>query len=89
MSPSLFPTLSTKGTREEGVRLLTATAEVAEGRGWRRAGKDHLSGGGRGGAPLSLRLDPLRLSFLASLLGYVLVVGTYGSGGGKSEIGWK
>lgn len=45
--------------------------------------------GGRGGAPLSLLLDPLRLSFLAILLGYVLVVGTYGSGGGKSEIGWK
>lgn len=45
--------------------------------------------GGRGGAPLSLLLDPLRLSLLATLLGYVLVVGTYGSGGGKSEIGWK
>lgn len=43
--------------------------EVALGLGWRRAGKDHLGVGGRGGAPLSLRLDPLRLSFLANLLG--------------------
>lgn len=51
------------------MQLLTTTTEVALGLGWRRAGKDHLGMGGRGGAPLSLRLDPLRLSFLASLLG--------------------
>lgn len=51
------------------MRLLIATTEVALGRGWRRAGKDHLGMGGRGGAPLSLRLDPLRLSLLANLLG--------------------
>lgn len=69
--------------------IQTATTQAASELGWRRAGRDHLGMGGRGGAPLSLRLDPLRLSFLASLLGYVLVVGTYGSGGGKSEIGWK
>lgn len=51
------------------MQLLTTATEVALGLGWRRAGKDHLRMGGRGGAPLSLRLDPLRLSFLASLLG--------------------
>lgn len=47
----------------------TATSEGALESRERRAGKDHLGMGGRGGAPLSLRLDPLRLSFLASLLG--------------------
>lgn len=84
-----FPTLYMKGTGEEGVQVLIEMTDIALRLGWRRAGKNHLMGGGRGGAPLSLRLDPLRLSFLANLLGYVLVVGTYGSGGGKSEIGWK
>lgn len=46
-----------------------ATTEAALGPEWRRAGKDHLGMGGSGGAPRSLRLEPLRLSFLASLLG--------------------
>jgi len=50
-----------KGTREDrggGCATWTATTEGALGLECRRAGKDHLGMGGRGGAPLSLRLDP-------------------------------
>lgn len=56
---SLLPSWRGQGkTREGGCATWTATAEGALGLGWRRAGKDHLGIGGRGGAPLSLRLDP-------------------------------